>query len=112
MHRNIKDMDRLCKIRDIQRAVNQFEQGFEKTYGICLNEGMALCSLLKAGSLSSGEIGELLGLTSSNNSKVIGSIEKKRTGRARDRHKRQASDVFFVNPEGKGIDFVPQMRTD
>ena len=77
MHRNIKDMDRLCKIRDIQRAVNQFEQGFEKTYGICLNEGMALCSLLKAGSLSSGEIGELLGLTSSNNSKVIGSIEKK-----------------------------------
>lgn len=30
MHRNIKDMDRLCKIRDIQRAVNQFEQGFEK----------------------------------------------------------------------------------
>ena len=38
MHRNIKDMDRLCKIRDIQRAVNQFEQGFEKTYGICLNE--------------------------------------------------------------------------
>ena len=77
MHRNVKDMDRLCKIRDIQRAVNQFEQGFEKTYGICLNEGMALCSLLKAGSLSSGEIGELLGLTSSNNSKVIGSVEKK-----------------------------------
>ena len=70
-------MEKLCKIRDIQRAVNQFEQGFEKTYGICLNEGMALCSLLKAGSLSSGEIGELLGLTSSNNSKVIGSGEKK-----------------------------------
>ena len=86
MHRNIKDMDRLCKIRDIQRAVTQFEQGFEKTYGICLNEGMALCSLLKAGSLSSGD---------------------------REYHVSQgASDVFFVNPEGKGIDFVPQMRTD
>ena len=71
-------MEKLCKIRDIQRAVNQFEQGFEKRYGICLNEAMALCPLLKAGSLSSGEIGELLGLSSSNASKVIKSIENKR----------------------------------
>ena len=49
-------MDKLCKIRDIQRAVNQFEQSFDKEYGISLNEGMALCSLLKQGCLSSGEI--------------------------------------------------------
>lgn len=70
-------MEKLCRIRDIQRAVNQFECAFEKKYGICLNEGMLLCSLLKAEPLSSGELGELLGLTSSNVSKVIGSVEKK-----------------------------------
>ncbi len=70
-------METLCKIRDIQRAVNQVEQRFEKQHGICLNEGMALCSLAKNGKLSSGEIGELLGLTSSNTSKVIKSIEEK-----------------------------------
>lgn len=70
-------MEKLCKIRDIQRAVNQFEASFEKLYGICLNEGMALCSLAKTEKLSSGELGELLGLTSSNTSKVINSIEKK-----------------------------------
>ena len=33
-------MDKLCKIRDLQRAVHQFESAFEKRYGICLNEGM------------------------------------------------------------------------
>lgn len=70
-------MEKLCKIRDIQRAVHQFESNFEKRYGICLNEVMALCSLSNSGRLSSGELGETLGLTSSNTSKVIASIERK-----------------------------------
>ncbi len=70
-------MEKLCKIRDLQRAINRFEADFEKFYGVCLNEGMALCSLARAGRLSSGELGELLGLTSSNTSKVINSIERK-----------------------------------
>lgn len=70
-------MEELCKIRDIQRAVCRFEQGFEDRFGICLNEGMALCSLRKAGRLASGELGELLGLTASNTSKVICSVETK-----------------------------------
>ena len=72
-----KSIKRLCKIRDLQRAVYQFELQFEKLYGISLNEGMALCSLSKTVSLSSGELGELLGLSSSNTSKVICSVEKK-----------------------------------
>ena len=56
-------MDKLCKIRDLQRAVHQFGSAFEKRYGICLNEGMTLCSLSKTGRLCPGELGELLGLT-------------------------------------------------
>lgn len=67
----------MCKIRDLQRAVLQFEMRFENAYGICLNEGMVLCSLSKAERLSSGEIGDLLGLTLSNTSKVIKSVENK-----------------------------------
>lgn len=70
-------MEKLCKIRDLQRAVSQFEVRFEKQYGICLNEGMLLCSLTKRKKLSSGEIAELLGLTASNTSKVIRSVEGK-----------------------------------
>ena len=68
-------MDKLCKIRDLQRAVHQFESAFEKRYGICLNEGMTLCSLSKTGRLCPGELGELLGLTPSNTSKVLRSVE-------------------------------------
>lgn len=70
-------MEKLCKIRDLQRAVNRFETDFERTHGLCLNEGMALCSLSGAGKLSSGELGELLGLSPSNTSKVLRSVEQK-----------------------------------
>lgn len=70
-------MEKLCKIRNIQRCVTHFELDFEKQYGISLNEGMVLCSLSKKSELSSGEIGDLLALTSSNTSKVINSAEKK-----------------------------------
>lgn len=70
-------MEKLCKIRELQRAVNQFEIALERRHGICLNEGMALCSLSKAGRLSCGEIAEMLGLTPSNTSKVLRSVEDK-----------------------------------
>lgn len=70
-------MEKLCRIRDLQRAISLFEGHFEKLYGICLNEGMLLCSLAKSGQLSSGEIAELLGLTTSNASKVIKAVEGK-----------------------------------
>ncbi len=70
-------MEELCKIRNLQRAVNQFETAFEKRYGICLNEGMALCSLSRSERLCPGELGEMLGLTPSNTSKVLRSVESK-----------------------------------
>lgn len=72
-------MKKLCKIRDIQRSVMAFEQKFTEAYGISLNEGMALCSIYQSAAkqLTSGEICDALGLTSSNTSKVIASIEKK-----------------------------------
>lgn len=98
-----KPMEKLCKIRDLQRAVNQFEVQFEKRYGICLNEGMALCSLSKNERLSSGEIGELLGLTLSNGSKVIRSVENKGLIRrvVGDRDKRQM--YFSLTDRGREL---------
>lgn len=56
-------MNKLCKIRDVQRAVFQFEAWFEAEYGICLNEGMVSCSLSKEAKLSPGDMGGLLGLS-------------------------------------------------
>ena len=70
-------METLCKIREINRAVAAFEAEMERTYNLCLNEGMLLCCLSKTSKLSSGEIADSLGLTTSNTSKVIKSVENK-----------------------------------
>lgn len=96
-------MDRLCRIRDIQHAVNHFDREFSRTYGICLNEGMVLCSLLKADRLSAGELGELLCLSPSNTSKVIRSAEEKGlVGRVYgDRDRRQM--YFSLTDKGRRL---------
>ena len=69
-------MERLCAIRDIYRAICSYEESFHDQSGICLNEGMLLCSL-KEGHLSSGEIAEKLSLSCSNTSKLIRAVEEK-----------------------------------
>ncbi len=70
-------MNTICKIRDIYRAITMFESQLEKLHGLSLNESMLLCSLSKKDRLSSSEIAEVLGLTCSNASKVIKSVESK-----------------------------------
>lgn len=71
-------MDRLCAVRDIYRAVHLYEEEFQREYGLCLNEGMLLCSLDKADMpLSAGELAGMLGLSPSNTSKVIRAVERK-----------------------------------
>src|SRR5574344_1113689 len=69
-------MDIICKIRDIYKLIGEFEGQFNKEYGITLNEGMLLCSLLEKRTLSSTELAKNLGLTCSNTSKVIKSVEE------------------------------------
>ncbi len=94
-------MEVLCKIRDIYRAIAAFEQLFEKEFDLCLNEGMALCSLSKSGQLTSGEIADLLGLTTSNASKVITSVEKKGLVSRVLGEKDKRQMYFSLTPDGK-----------
>ena len=68
-------MEDLCKIRDVYRAIAEFETQFMQQYNLSLNEGMLLCTLLNTPRLTSGEIAEALGLTCSNTSKLIRSVE-------------------------------------
>ena len=70
-------MESLCRIRDIYRAIAAFEVAFEKQYQLTLNEGMLLCTLSKVNTLSYGELADALGLSHSNASKVIRSVEDK-----------------------------------
>ena len=51
-------METLCKIRDLYRAIAEFETRFEKAHHLCLNEGMLLCCLSRKKRLSSGEIAD------------------------------------------------------
>lgn len=66
----------LCSLRDIFRSIRDFEEAFQQNHGLCLNEGMMLCSL-KDEILKSTELAERLGLTPSNMSKVIKAVETK-----------------------------------
>ena len=70
-------MNTLCRIREVSRAIAEFEQCFEREYRLSMNEGVLLCCLAQHGELSSGEIAEMLRLTCSNTSKVIRSVEGK-----------------------------------
>ena len=71
-------METLCKIRDVYRAIAEFEVQFTQMYDVSLNEGMLLCRLLNIPKLTSSEIAEALGLSASNTSKVIRSVEGKK----------------------------------
>lgn len=71
-------METLCRIRDIYRAIAEFEEQFAHRYNLSLNEGMLLCTLLNTPRLTSGEIAEAMGLSASNASKVIRSVEEKK----------------------------------
>jgi DNA-binding MarR family transcriptional regulator len=66
----------LCRIRDIYRAIGEFELHFQDTYNLGLNEGMLLCSLNDQ-QHAANELAALLGLSHSNTSKVIKSVESK-----------------------------------
>lgn len=69
-------MECICVIKDIYRAINDFEDKFEQAFGFCINEGLILCSL-KDKQLSSSEIAEQAGLKFSHASKLIKSVEDK-----------------------------------
>jgi len=100
----------LCKLRDVQRAMIRYEAAFEKKYGICLNEGMALCSLSNREKLTSGQLGQLLGLSHSNTSKIICSIEKK--GYVTRNIGRQDKRKMYFSITREGLDKIESIECD
>lgn len=69
-------MELLCMMKEIQRAMNAFEEELMSSHHVCLNEALILCSLENE-SLSASEISDKTGLSNSNASKVIRCIEEK-----------------------------------
>lgn len=96
-------MEDLCKIRNLQRVIIQFEYSFIQRFGLTLNEGMLLCTLLEHDYLIAGHLAEALGLTPSNTSKVICLVEKKQliTRIPNKEDKRQM--LFSLTAKGKQL---------
>jgi len=93
-------MRSFCKIRDVYRAIIDFENKMENTHHISLNEGMLLCCLENNDKLASSKIAEQLNLTCSNTSKVIKAVEEKGyITRALD-NKDKRSMIFSITPKG------------
>ena len=91
----------LCKIRDIYRAITSFESQIISDYGLSLNEGMLLCCLSEKGIVSSTDIANNLGMTCSNTSKVIKSVESKKLIQRSLNEEDKRSMLFSLTEEGK-----------
>ena len=100
-------MEKMCKIRNIYRSIISYEAKLQKRYGICLNEGMLLCSLLATEQLSSGEIAAALGLTAS---KVLSNAEEKGfVSRTLGKHDRR--QMYFVLTD-RGRELISTINND
>jgi DNA-binding MarR family transcriptional regulator len=105
-----RNVNLLCQIRDLYRSIAEFENEFVKKHNLCLNEGMLLCTLSNVDKLSSGEIAEMLGLSNSNASKVIRSVENKGLIKRElgNQDKRQMN--FLLTDEGLAV--IKKIKTE
>jgi len=70
-------MEAICKLKDIYKALYQFEKEFSDNNGITINEGMILCCLKDGKEKTANELCEFVGLSNSRVSRVINSVETK-----------------------------------
>lgn len=69
-------MESICKLKDIYKALYEFEAAFHEQFGITLNEGIVICMLSK-GPMKAGDICAECSLSTSRLSKVLGALEQK-----------------------------------
>ncbi len=69
-------MNTLCALRDLNRALLDYENDFIKILGLNINEGMTICCIDQQ-HMSATEIACKINLSNSNCSKVLKSVEKK-----------------------------------
>ena len=70
-------MEPICKLKDIYKALYNFEKSFAENNGITINEGMLLCCLKDGNPKSANELCDFMGLSNSRVSRVINSVETK-----------------------------------
>ena len=70
-------MDTICRLKDIYKALYNFEKDFVDANGITINEGMILCCMKDGKPKSANEICGFVGLSNSRVSRIINTVEAK-----------------------------------
>ena len=92
----------LCKIRDLQKALDAYAAAYEAAHGLSLKEGMLLCCIAESERTAS-EIALATELSSSNCSKIIASAERKELLRRSLGASDKRNMFFGLTEEGKRI---------
>lgn len=70
-------MEPICKLKDLYKALYNFEKSFAEKNGITINEGMLLCCLKDGSSKAANELCDFVGLSNSRVSRIINTVEEK-----------------------------------
>lgn len=97
------DNNCICKLRNVYRAIIGFENQLEQLVGLNINEAMLLCLLSDEVTRLAGEIAEQLGLTRSNASKVIASLEKQSLIRRQACKEDSRCQRFHITKKGREV---------
>lgn len=94
-------------MRDLMKALSDFEAQLMESHGVTLNEAMALCAMGDE-CVTASVISERTGLRPSHTSKVIGSLERKKhvTRQLGTQDKRQ----MYLSLSASGKECLAQIR--
>jgi len=95
-------MESICALKDIYKALYQFEKQFSDEYEITINEAMLLCCLKDGKDTTVSCICEYIGLSLPRVSKIVTSMEKKgfvRRSIAKDDHRKMLFKLSNVGKE-------------
>ena len=88
------------RIRNIYRTIAQFEASLQQELGLNINEAMLLCLLSDGETRLAGRIADELGLTRSNASKVIASLERHGLILRQTCQEDSRCQLFHIGPRG------------
>lgn len=94
-------MEPICKLKDIYKALYNFEKEFSENSGITINEGMVLCSMKDDKPKTASELSDFVGLSNCRVSKIITSVEDKGFIVREMGKKDKRQMIFTLTNEGK-----------
>lgn len=94
-------MEQICKLKDIYKALYNFEKEFAEKNRITINEGMILCCLKDGKPRAANELYDFVGLSHSRVSRVINTVEKKGYIEREMGTKDKRQMIFTLSEQGK-----------